>query len=92
MNDILPLFGDLRKSLNIKTIDGKYDNVMNKKKILNNSVWLNIISKSLINLQNVGVHFSLFSICIFILIANVFYLIEKKKLVFKIRSKEILIN
>lgn len=76
MNDILPLFGDLRKSLNIKTIDGKYDNVMNKK-ILNNSVWLNIISKSLIILQNVGVHFSLFSICIFILIANVF-LIEKK--------------
>lgn len=37
MNDILPLFGDLRKSLNIKTIDGKYDNVMNKK-ILNNYV------------------------------------------------------
>lgn len=30
MNDILPLFGDLRKSLNIKLIDGKYDNVMNK--------------------------------------------------------------
>lgn len=34
MNDILPLLGDLRKSLNIKTIDGKYDNVMNKKKFL----------------------------------------------------------